>query len=270
MKGKGQLLVYSRTRCTQQSTPSKQVMGTAFLIAIVGAIVIPEIVRAQGSPMPGNNASYPSANDRGTYSAPVPGNIPQGQSQPLSANVTSRASNYQLLPISQADAKIRIDELKNLVIIARPQDIQDRVHNLCEWLTDITEAHNKLANVFSRQDSTKAQAQAERSYAQKFAQLKNEAVLIKAELLIKQNRAPEALGPLVDIVVNDPKGATGQAAYRRLKELGFSPEPGESMSTNGQPADHLVVSQGSSMPASKKGTQGLFAPINRQISQPVR
>jgi hypothetical protein len=49
-------------------------------------------------------------------------------------------------------------------------------------------------------------------------------MLLKADLLIKQNRAPEALAPLVDIVIADARGATGLAAYKRLQELGFSQE----------------------------------------------
>lgn len=95
---------------------------------------------------------------------------------------------------------------------------------MCEWLTDLAEAHYKLANSFSKNDSTKAQAEAERRAGQKFSHLKNEAQLLKAELLIRQQRYPEALAPLVEIVVAEPRTATGQAAYKRLKEIGFADE----------------------------------------------
>ena len=42
--------------------------------------------------------------------------------------------------------------------------------------------------------------------------------------MIKQCRFPEALGPLVDIVVAEPKSTTGQEAYKRLQEIGFAEE----------------------------------------------
>jgi hypothetical protein len=42
--------------------------------------------------------------------------------------------------------------------------------------------------------------------------------------LIRNNRQPEALQPLVDIVVAEPRTATGEAAYSLLKQIGFSEE----------------------------------------------
>ncbi|MFX5634565.1 hypothetical protein ABTE18_22410, partial [Acinetobacter baumannii] len=48
--------------------------------------------------------------------------------------------------------------------------------------------------------------------------------LLKATLLIQQHRFPEALPPLVDIVMAEPTTATGQSAYQKLKELGFAEE----------------------------------------------
>ena len=56
----------------------------------------------------------------------------------------------------------------------------------------------------------------------KFSQLKRDAQLLKADLLIAQKRYPEALNPLVEIVLADPTSATGKTAYQRLKDLGFS------------------------------------------------
>jgi hypothetical protein len=177
---------------------------------------------------------------------PLPGALPpqQSQSSPLPgsaiANVSSKSA-YQSLPISAEEAKVRIEELKTLLLISSPQAIQDRIYNTCEWLTEMAEAHNKLANAFGRQDTTKSIAATERASAHTFSQLKNEAQLLKAELLIKQNRAPEALGSLVDIISADPKSATGQAAYQQLKELGFSENaPETAISPNADQLDEPV------------------------------
>ena len=194
-------------------------------------------------PLPGASSVYQTAGDA-TWGK-------TGQA----ANQAGVKSLYQFLPITQDDAKARIDELKTLMQVNRPQDLQGRVNNLSEWLGDLTDAHNKMANAFSRQDSTKTMAQAERSAAQRFCQLKNEAVLLKAELLIKLNRTPEALAPLVDIVIADPKGSVGQAAYRHLKELGFSPDTADgagAISAASQQQEHIMVFPAGPAPVAKK------------------
>ena len=73
---------------------------------------------------------------------------------------------------------------------------------------------------------------AERQTAQTFGRLRNETRLLKADLLITQRRYPEAIGPLVNIVLAEPTTATGQAAYDRLQKMGFSPVPATASLTN--------------------------------------
>jgi hypothetical protein len=173
----------------------------------------------------------PSPQVAAQQSSPLPGSAVNYQGSP------AKKTSYQLLPISASEAKTRIDELKTLMLISRPQAIQEQIYNLCDWLTEMYEAHNKLANAFGRQDETKQNAQTERVTAQKFRQLKNEAQLLKAELLIKQNRSPEALGSLVEIITADPKSATAKIAYQHLQELGFSenvPEPSQIVKEAGE------------------------------------
>ena len=71
---------------------SINVLGTACLI---------QPALAQGSPLPG------SANYKPASSAPVPG--ASGFNKPMSAEETMR-SRYKSLPITAADAKIRLEE----------------------------------------------------------------------------------------------------------------------------------------------------------------
>ncbi|MBX9876829.1 MAG: hypothetical protein K2Y22_00080 [Candidatus Obscuribacterales bacterium] len=147
--------------------------------------------------------------------APIPGNMP----------IQNPQSAYQQLPLNHLDAQARIESLKQTIATARPtKDLQESVYQLCEWLTDMANAHYKLSSVFAKHEATKAQAELERRQATKFSQLKNQAQLLKAELLIRQNRYPEALSPLVDIVSNEPRSVTGQQAYKRLQQIGFSEE----------------------------------------------
>jgi hypothetical protein len=225
-----------------------------FYIAIALSLALSALPSlAQNAPLPG--VSYPPQAEQPVRMVPVGVPMPTGSatagSSPLPGSTATYAksgtsdSTYRMLPLSPQDAKLRIEELKNLVLISKPQEVQDRIYNMCEWLVDMTEAHNKLANVFGKQDSLKSAAQSERAMAQKFAHLKNEAQLLKAELLIRQNRAPEALGPLVDIVANEPKGSAGVAAYKRLKEMGFSEDVSEITTQGGESAgaaEHVMVS----------------------------
>jgi len=214
------------------------------MLVLISALLAGAPALAQGSPAPGAQyyapyqgaapapgavstvaPQYTGNSNQGSYagtSSPLPGSSSVYRQGNGEKGAGSQGGMYQMLPISLDEAKLRIEELRNLVAVSRPQDVQDRVNAFCEWLVDMTEAHNRLSNVFSKQDSLKAQAQAEKASAQKFAHLKNEATLLKAEILIKQSRIPEAVGPLVDIVVNEPKGSAGVAAYNRLKEIGFS------------------------------------------------
>ncbi|HNB18558.1 MAG TPA: hypothetical protein PLC15_24445 [Candidatus Obscuribacter sp.] len=204
--------------------------------------LMPTAVQAQGSPVPGQNNSYVSpsttygqaggvpASSGGYAQAPVPGAASSVYSSgsaggPLGTAVTKTGkSAYSKLPLNVDDAKVRIAELRNLLAVSRPQDVQDAVFQLCEWLSDMADAHWKLSLALAKNDAMKAAAAQERQSAVKFSSLKHEAGLLKAELFIKQNRMPEALAPLVDIVVAEPKSVIGQAAYEKLKEIGFSEE----------------------------------------------
>jgi hypothetical protein len=214
--------------------------GFLVILLLVLATGVSYAQSDEGLPLPGAITTHPTRVENVIDMAPAPGKtliidragsatpVNAGQSSPLpGASLSyqgnaSAKSSYQLLPISAAEAKTRLEELRTLLLISKPQAIQDRIYNLCDWLTEMYEAHNKLANAFARQDETKGIALTEKSTAQTFSRLKNEAQLLKAELLIKQNRAPEALTPLINIVVADANSATARVAYQHLKELGFS------------------------------------------------
>lgn len=219
-------------------------------LGLAALALMPVVALAQGSPVPGQNNSYTSpqnsygsaqstpAGASGYAQAPVPGAAAAGNngvSAPYAApHAKTGKGAYSKLPLNVDDAKVRIAELRNLLAVSRPQDVQDAVFQLCEWLSDMADAHWKLSLALAKNDSMKAAAAQERQSAVKFSSLKHEAGLLKAEIFIKQNRMPEALGPLVDIVVAEPKSVIGQAAYEKLKEIGFAEEAG---SVGYQPAE---------------------------------
>jgi hypothetical protein len=182
------------------------------------------------------NPPQASINAPSYVSAPVPGQslnqIYQGQvttSTNAIPNQQANKSRYQQLPISANDAQVRLQELAsqityNVVPANLLKDIQQNVMELGDWLSDLTDAHYRMYTSFAKFPSTRRAAEAEKITFQNFRLLKHQAQLLKAQILIKQNRVPEALGPLVDVVVAEPQTTTGQSAYKLLKEIGFSQE----------------------------------------------
>lgn len=256
-------------------------MRKTFILSAVCATLASSVVTNQacvyaqdGSPVPGSNWTTQSAPPtQPNVSAPLPGseltnpNLNPGQAyaQPMvappQATTSHTRSAYGQLPLTVSDAKTRLAELRNALAVSRTPELQTHIYHLCEWLADSADAHNKMANSFAKHDSTKLQSIAERQAGSKFAQLKYDALLLKADLLIAQKRYPEALGPLVDIVLAEPESATGQTAYKRLKDLGFSQEVDPSM-TMAAP-----VAQGNAVVAAKPKSP---APPSAQSKKSMR
>lgn len=133
-------------------------------------------------------------------------------------------AGYRRLPINYKTAAIRLEELRNVMLSAKAKDFQNAISDYLDWLSDLADGHWKLYQAFAKVDSLKAQAELEKSTTLKLGSLKRQALLLKAEFLVRNNRQPEALSPLIDIVTAEPKTATGEAAYNMLKEIGFSEE----------------------------------------------
>ncbi|HEY9719182.1 MAG TPA: hypothetical protein V6C69_17030 [Trichormus sp.] len=217
--------------------------SSRFYLALSLAGLLASAAQAQdGSPIPGGSSARfaqqsvglqpqiqaPAAPAMTIYTpaptvaqAPAPGG---GAPVPGQVAAAHRGSAYGDLPMNPDDAKARIIELNTLTATARPQELLERVNQLCEWLTDMVEAHNRMAAAFSKSPETRPQYLGEKQAAQRFSQLKHQGQLLKADLLIAMHRFPESLSPLVDIVIAEPTSATGKAAYKRLQQLGFSQE----------------------------------------------
>ncbi|MBK9142909.1 MAG: hypothetical protein IPM23_10470 [Candidatus Melainabacteria bacterium] len=202
--------------------------GIIALATLTGLILhMSEAIAQHGSPIPGNN---PSSAPSYQTSSPLPGSsshsplpgsidkapIPGAEPAPPAGNI------YSQLPLSSLDAKNKIEELSNRLAVSNPDQVKDGIFAISEWLQDVADAHWKMFKAFEKSENTQLQAKSERETALEFSRLKNRAKLLKADLFIKMNRYPEALGPLVDIVVAEPRSETGQSAYKRLIDMGFS------------------------------------------------
>lgn len=218
-----------------QEKKAAQKLSCSLLAAMILASTIQLQVSAQGSPIPGGSSSnyarnaQPSESSFGSSnpSAPLPGGNPASYAAPVTQQVHATnglpgKSIYNSLPLNAEEAKIRLEDLSNRLAVTRPDDLKDAIYALSEWLQDVADAHWKMYKTFEKIDGMKAQAAKEKDIGLKFSGLKNRAKLLKADLFIKQNRYPEALGPLVEIVTSEPTTTTGQDAYKRLVDMGFS------------------------------------------------
>ncbi len=176
--------------------------------------------RTPAAPLPGNFSALPSLPSDGQSRA---NSEPSRFSQSVVQNPAAARENfYKQLPLTAKEAEVRIIELSNRLSSVSPDALKDSIYNLCDWMQDCADAHWKMFKAFEKSPATKLQATQEKEIALKFSRLKNRAKLLKADLFIKQSRYPEALSPLVDIVVAEPSTTTGQDAYKRLMDMGFS------------------------------------------------
>jgi hypothetical protein len=219
----------------------KRILLSSLLVSLsCTSTMLVNPVLAQGGPVPGGNtyanpgssapspgAPSPGAPSPGGSAAPVPG--PSAQ-QVLSGGGSAA---YRRLPLNHHNAAIRLEELRNIMLTAKPKEFQDAITDYLDWLGDMADAHWKIYQSFSKVESLKPQADVEKQSTLKLGSLKRQAMLLKAEFLIRNNRQPEALQPLVDIVVAEPRTATGEAAYSLLKQIGFSDELPLSPSASG-------------------------------------
>lgn len=191
---------------------------------------------AQGaSPMPGMGS--PPQQPAPTY-APIPGGLrpydsagAYGNGNGISSGNAGGGGNsarrggpgsYSSLPLNATDASLRLDELRSMMPSARPKEFQEVLSNYIIWLSDVADGHWRMSTAFSKTEANKSQAEAEKQSALKFGGLKRQGMLLEAQFLVSQRRFPEAVSPLIEIVVAEPRTTTGKAAYKLLQDIGFS------------------------------------------------
>ena len=204
-------------------TPSSLLLSLALALPLA----IAPVSAQDGPPAPGAGAPVPSTAPAPGGSAPAPsgsGLAPLPGPSAQQVLVGANNAGYRLLPLSYHNAAIRLEELRNIMLTARPREFQDAITDYLNWLGEMADSHWRIYLSFCKIDSMKAQADVEKQTTIKLGSLKRQSMLLKAEFLIRNNRQPEALQPLVEIVVAEPRTATGEAAYSLLKQIGFTDE----------------------------------------------
>jgi hypothetical protein len=151
--------------------------------------------------------------------APIPGNV---ESMPTGISLTvDEKAGKDKLPISLNGLRAFVEVMKKTN--SKEEQWQENLNKSLLWLDSLIKAHNKLVAAFARQDKLKVTFENERNISKQLNQIKNELLYLQAKVLIEEKNWTKAMVILVDITASDPQSVVAQNAYRRLKQIGFSP-----------------------------------------------
>ena len=94
-----------------------------------------------------------------------------------------------------------------------------------DWLTDVTEYHYSIYQIFNKGLKTVSAGRIERAHALDFGQLRDKAYFLLAKIYISQNKLKDAVKLLVEIIKSEGDTDLGQEAYKTLQEIKFSDKP---------------------------------------------
>ncbi len=93
------------------------------------------------------------------------------------------------------------------------------------WLTDATEFHYNLFQIFNRQQKNANFAKIERAHAADFGQARDQAFYLLAKTYIGENKFKEAVSLLIEIIKSQNGSILSEQAYKTLEEIKFSDKP---------------------------------------------
>jgi hypothetical protein len=185
-------------------------------LLLVLALTFAPCYAQEQSPLPGNSENIPSepVQSPAIESAPIPGisSIPQSN------------TSTSLIPVSTPFSLTALQALVADLKTGQSPITEDTLDKHLTWIDTLIKAHNKLAATFSKQESTQTAYTNERNLSKQLFEIKDQILYLKAITLMKENRWPEAINILVDIIAVEPQSPLGQQAYKRLIEAGFSPD----------------------------------------------
>lgn len=171
---------------------------------------------------PADTSRHPGSASLGSS---YPGDTFKSNALPFASDTANREAGTSLdrqdgLPISLEDLQAIPQRMKTGDIPLT----EENLNKYLVWLDTLIKAHNKLASAFARQEDTKPAYDNERALSSNLYRIKDQVLYHKAQILVKEKRATEAINILVDIAAVEPKSELGQQAYNKLKQMGFSPE----------------------------------------------
>ena len=116
----------------------------------------------------------------------------------------------------------KLDEGKKLIEEGNFQEAEKTLLDAKNWLTDITEFHYNLFQIFNKQQKNNNSAKIERAHAADFGHARDQAYFLLAKAYIGENKFREAVNLLVEIIKSQNGTILSEQAYKTLQEIKFS------------------------------------------------
>jgi len=118
----------------------------------------------------------------------------------------------------------KLEEANNLIKENKYQEAEKLITPIKEWLTESTEMHYSVYQIFNKQDKHTSQeyGKVERAHAIDFGQLRDQSYYLLAKVYIAQNKIKDAARLLVFIIKSEPNTGLGKESYKLLQDIKFS------------------------------------------------
>ncbi len=118
----------------------------------------------------------------------------------------------------------KLEEANTLIKENKFQEAEALISSVKEWLTEATEMHYSIYQLYGKQDKpvTLEYAKVEKAHAIDFGQLRDQSYYLLAKVYIAQNKFKDAAKLLVLIVKSEPNSGLGRESYKLLQDIKFS------------------------------------------------
>ncbi len=116
----------------------------------------------------------------------------------------------------------KLDEGKNLVEEGNYLEAEKILLESKSWLTEATEYHYSLYQLYHRQQKNVLLAKMEKAHAADFGHARDQSYFLLAKAYIGENKLKEAVALLVEIIKSQNGTMLSERAYKTLQEIKFS------------------------------------------------
>ena len=116
----------------------------------------------------------------------------------------------------------KLDEAKKFIEDGNYGEAEKILLDARGWLTNATEFHYGLFQLFNRQQKNVGLAKIEKAHAADFGHVRDQSYFLLAKAYIRENKLREAAELLVEIIKSQNGTILSEQAYKTLQEIKFS------------------------------------------------
>ena len=116
----------------------------------------------------------------------------------------------------------KLDEARKLIEDGNYEEAEKILIDAKKWLTDATELHYNLYQIYNRQQKNIGLAKIEKAHAADFGHVRDQSYFLLAKAYIGGNKLREAVSMLVEIIKSQNGTILSEQAYKTLQEIKFS------------------------------------------------